>query len=140
MEQQNQIQEIVEAAILNLRQVAEVNTIIGQPILTSMGATILPVSQVTRGFVAGGGEYAVSGAQAGAYGLPFAGGAGAGVSIHPMGFLVCGRNGVRLLSAGSASPMERVAELIPQALENWKRLGDEQENAKPSPVRAAYQE
>ena len=140
MEQQNQIQEIVEAAILNLRQVAEVNTIIGQPILTSMGATILPVSQVTLGFVAGGGEYAVSGAQAGAYGLPFAGGAGAGVSIHPMGFLVCGRNGVRLLSAGSASPMERVAELIPQALENWKRLADEQENAKPSPVRAAYQE
>ena len=57
MEQQNQIQEIVEAAILNLRQVAEVNTIIGQPILTSMGATILPVSQVTLGFVAGGGEY-----------------------------------------------------------------------------------
>ena len=102
MEQQNQIQEIVEAAILNLRQVAEVNTIIGQPILTSMGATILPVSQVTLGFVAGGGEYAVSGAQAGAYGLPFAGGAGAGVSIHPMGFLVCGRNGVRLLSAGIA--------------------------------------
>ena len=95
---------------------------------------------VSFGFVAGGGEYAVSGAQAGAYGLPFAGGAGAGVSIHPMGFLVCGRNGVRLLSAGSASPMERVAELIPQALENWKRLGDEQENAKPSPVRAAYQE
>ena len=38
MEQQNQIQEIVEAAILNLRQVAEVNTIIGQPILTSMGS------------------------------------------------------------------------------------------------------
>ena len=63
-----------------------------------------------------------------------------GVSIHPMGFLVCGKNGVRLLSAGSASPMERVAELIPQALENWKRLGDEEENAKPSPVRAAYQE
>ena len=79
-------------------------------------------------------------ARDGADGLPFAGGAGAGVSIHPMGFLVCGRNGVRLLSAGSASPMERVAELIPQALENWKRLGDEQENAKPSPVRAAYQE
>ena len=44
------------------------------------------------------------------------------------------------MSAGSSSPMERVAELIPQALENWKRLGDEQENAKPSPVRAAYQE
>ena len=59
-----------------------------------------------------------------------------------LGRLLAGHTqaGVRLLSAGSASPMERVAELIPQALENWKRLGDEQENAKPSPVRAAYQE
>ena len=80
-----------------------------------------------------------AGAQAGATAFRLRA-ARAQVCIHPMGFLVCGRNGVRLLSAGSASPMERVAELIPQALENWKRLGDEQENAKPSPVRAAYQE
>ena len=123
-----------------IKDMVDVNTVIGDAVQTQDGSTIIPISRVSFGFVAGGGEYAVSGAQAGAYGLPFAGGAGAGVSIHPMGFLVCGRNGVRLLSAGSASPMERVAELIPQALENWKRLGDEQENAKPSPVRAAYQE
>ena len=122
MEQQNQIQEIVEAAILNLRQVAEVNTIIGQPILTSMGATILPVSQVTLGFVAGGGEYAVSGAQAGAYGLPFAGGAGAGVSIHPMGFLVCGRNGVRLfkmVKLCEQSNLEKIVDVTKDIVERF---------------------
>lgn len=92
------------------------------------------------GFVAGGGEYAVSGAQTGAYGMPFAGGAGAGVSIHPMGFLVCGRNGVRLLSAGSASPMERVAELIPQALESIKKMDEDEERERPPQTAGRYRE
>ena len=125
------IESLMGVSMEQIKDMVDVNTVIGDAVQTQDGSTIIPISRVSFGFVAGGGEYAVSGAQ---------GGAGAGVSIHPMGFLVCGRNGVRLLSAGSASPMERVAELIPQALENWKRLGDEQENAKPSPVRAAYQE
>ena len=137
---QHPIDNMMQTTMENIRSMVDVNTVVGSPVLGNKGTTIIPISKVSFGFIAGGGEYAVSGAQVGAYGLPFAGGAGAGVSIHPMGFLVCGRNGVRLLSAGSASPMERVAELIPQALENWKRLGDEQENVKPSPVRAAYQE
>lgn len=90
MEQQNQIQEIVEAAILNLRQVAEVNTIIGQPILTSMGATILPVSQVTLGFVAGGGEYGNSEKiLKNSYSKQFAGGTGGGATLTPWDFSFC---------------------------------------------------
>ena len=115
------IESLMGVSMEQIKDMVDVNTVIGDAVQTQDGSTIIPISRVS-------------------FGLPFAGGAGAGVSIHPMGFLVCGRNGVRLLSAGSASPMERVAELIPQALENWKRLGDEQENAKPSPVRAAYQE
>ena len=67
---------------------------------------------------------------------------GAGVSVHPMGFLVCSANGVRLLSASCASPMERIVEMIPQALEGLKALGDEEEEkSRPAQqVRAAYQE
>ena len=122
------------------KALVDVNTVIGDPVQTQDGSTIIPISRVAFGFVAGGGEYAVSGAQTGAYGMPFAGGAGAGVSIHPMGFLVCGRNGVRLLSAGSASPMERVAELIPQALESIKKMGEDEERERPPQVQAAYRE
>ncbi|MFR6025814.1 MAG: GerW family sporulation protein [Christensenellales bacterium] len=110
------IESLMGVSMDNIKDMVDVNTVIGDPVQTQDGSTIIPISRVAFGFVAGGGEYAVNGAQTGAYGMPFAGGAGAGVSIHPMGFLVCGRNGVRLLSAGSASPMERVAELIPQAL------------------------
>ena len=51
------IREIVETAITNLSRVAEVNTIVGQPLVTMDGTTILPVSQITFAFMAGGGEY-----------------------------------------------------------------------------------
>ena len=110
------IESLMGVSMEQIKDMVDVNTVIGDAVQTQDGSTIIPISRVSFGFVAGGGEYAVSGAQAGAYGLPFAGGAGAGVSIHPMGFLVCGKNGVRLLSAGSASPMERVAELIRRRL------------------------
>ena len=134
------IESLMGVSMDNIKDMVDVNTVIGDPVQTQDGSTIIPISRVAFGFVAGGGEYTVSGAQAGAYGMPFAGGAGAGVSIHPMGFLVCGNSGVRLLSAGSASPMERVAELIPQALEHLKKLEDEEEPSKPPQVQAAYRE
>ncbi len=134
------IESLMGVSMDNIKDMVDVNTVIGDAVQTQDGSTIIPISRVAFGFVAGGGEYAVSGAQTGAYGLPFAGGAGAGVSIHPMGFLVCGKNGVRLLSAGCASPMERVAELIPQAIESLKQLGDEDDQEKPPQVRAAYRE
>ena len=140
MQQQHPIDNMMLTTMESIRGMVDVNTVVGAPVMDQKGTTIIPISKVSFGFVAGGGEYAVSGAQTGAYGMPFAGGAGAGVSIHPMGFLVCGRNGVRLLSAGSASPMERVAELIPQALESIKKMDEDEERERPPQVQAAYRE
>ena len=126
----------------SIREMVDVNTVVGDPVKTQDGSTIIPISRVSFGFVAGGGEYAggVPPMQAGS--LPFAGGAGAGVTVHPMGFLVCSQSGVRLLSASCASPMERIVEMIPQALEGLKAMGEEKdEERRPSQqVRAAYQE
>ena len=115
------------------------HTVVGDPVQTQDGSTVIPISKVSFGFVAGGGEYACAGMQA--QENPFAGGAGAGVSVHPIGFLVCSQNGVRMLSAGCASPMERIVELIPQALEGLRATGDEDETRTENRrVRAAYQE
>ena len=114
------------------------HTVVGDPVQTQDGSTIIPISKVSFGFVAGGGEYACSSVQPQAE-LPFAGGAGAGVTVHPMGFLVCSANGVRMLSAGCATPMERIAEMIPQVLERLCTVDDEEERAA-ARVRAAYQE
>jgi len=115
--------------------------VVGDPVQTQDGSTIIPISKVSFGFVAGGGEYACSGMQMGED-LPFAGGAGAGVSVQPMGFLVCSANGVRMLSAQCSSPMERIVDMLPQALEKLGTMGGEDdEKLRPAArVRAAYQE
>ena len=58
-----------------------------------------------------------------------------------MGFLVCSQNGVRMLSAGCASPMERIVEIVGQALEGIRAIGEEDEPKEAARrVRAAYQE
>ena len=126
----------------SIREMVDVNTVVGDPVQTQDGSTIIPISKVSFGFVAGGGEYRCGPMREQAEGMPFAGGAGAGVSVHPMGFLVCSQNGVRLLSANCASPMERIVEMIPQALEGLKAMGEEEDTQRrPSQqVRAAYQE
>ncbi len=126
----------------SIREMVDVNTVVGDPVQTQDGSTIIPISKVSFGFVAGGGEYRCGMMRDQAEDMPFAGGAGAGVSVHPMGFLVCSQNGVRLLSANCASPMERIVEMIPQALEGLKAMGEEtEEERRPQrQVRAAYQE
>lgn len=135
------IESLMGTSMESIREMVDVNTVVGDPVHTQDGSTIIPISKVSFGFVAGGGEYACSSARADNE-LPFAGGSGAGVSVHPMGFLVCSANGVRMLSAGCASPMERIVEMLPQALEGLRAMGsdDEQERRTTAKVRAAYQE
>ena len=126
----------------SIREMVDVNTVVGDPVKTQDGSTIIPISRVSFGFVAGGGEYAGGLVQPQAENMPFAGGAGAGVTVHPMGFLVCTQGSVRLLSASYTSPLERIVEMIPQALEGIRAMGQESnEERVPKPqVRAAYQE
>jgi len=124
----------------SIREMVDVNTVVGDPVQTQDGSTIIPISKVSFGFLAGGGEYA--GGMPPQQDIPFAGGAGAGVTVHPMGFLVCSQNGVRLLSASCASPMERMVEMLPQALESIRAWGEEENEIRQpaAQVRAAYQE
>ena len=61
----------------SIREMVDVNTVVGDPVATQDGSTIIPVSRVSFGFVAGGGEYAGASVQMTGANLPFAGGAGA---------------------------------------------------------------
>ena len=134
------IESLMGTSMESIREMVDVNTVVGDAVQTQDGSTIIPVSKVSFGFVAGGGEYAMAHAQQ-TEDMPFAGGAGAGVSVQPVGFLVCSQNGVRLLSASCASPMERLVEILPQALEGIRAWGEEETQAQPQTrVRAAYQE
>ena len=107
------IESIMTGTLENLRDMIDVNTIIGEPIVTADGSTVIPVSRVSFGFVAGGGEVGAKPADAQ---TPFAGGTGAGVTVSPLGFLVTNQEQVRLLPAQCYQPIDRIIELIPQAL------------------------
>lgn len=118
------IENIMTTTMENIRDMVDVNTVIGEAIVTQDGSTVIPVSRVCFGFVAGGGEYRCAhpaqakalSADADAGRMPFAGGTGAGVTIQPMGFLVSTAGSVRLLPAQPYAPADRIIELAPQLM------------------------
>lgn len=134
------IESLMGTSMESIREMVDVNTVVGEAVKTQDGSTIIPISRVSFGFVAGGGEYGAAADMQ--EGKPFAGGAGAGVSVSPVGFLVCSQSGVRLLSAGGASAMERIVDMLPQALESIRASGGGEEDTKAAypRVQAAYQE
>lgn len=118
------IEGIMGATMDRMRDMVDVDTVIGEPITTCDGSTVIPISTVSFGFVSGGGEYRANPpkAQAEDGRMPFAGGTGAGVTIRPMGFLVQGRDSVRLLPAQPYAPVDRMIELAPQIMSEIRRL------------------
>ncbi|HML48520.1 MAG TPA: GerW family sporulation protein [Clostridia bacterium] len=137
------IQNLMSTTMENIKDMVDVNTVVGDPVQTSDGMTIIPISRVSFGFVAGGGEYSVEEKQTRSSGnngnsgdeLPFAGGSGAGVSVQPMGFLVVGQGQVKMLPTNYSTPVDRVMELIPQVLSEVKNVlsgsSDDSETVEP---------
>lgn len=113
------IENIMTATMENIRDMVDVNTVVGDPVTAAEGATIIPISRVSFGFVSGGGEY---GAKPELAATPFAGGTGAGVTVQPMGFLTIAGNQVRLTPVQYAAPVERVIDLLPGLMEDVKAL------------------
>ena len=119
-----QISDIVETAVQNLSKVAEVNTIIGKPIVTMDGTTIMPISQITFAFMAGGGEYGnkvppKKFLNDGSF-ANFAGGSGGGASLTPVGFLVIDREGVRVIEADRESTANKIFDVAKDLVKSFK--------------------
>ncbi len=113
----NRIEQVVDSAIDNLKRVIDTDTIVGQKIETQSGS-ILPLTKVSIGFVAGGGEYSSDEKQVKqTENYPFAGGTGAGVCVQPIGFLVIENGKVSLLRVDGKTPLDKLIENIPKAAE-----------------------
>ncbi len=123
---ENKLTEIISASLEQIKQVVDANTIIGNPITTPNGTTIIPVSKVTVGFASGGLDYlgknmkkvADAAAKPGSLQTNFGGGGGTGVSVQPVGFLVVGPTGeVELLNVGVSTPEADRIESISNIIE-----------------------
>ena len=116
---------LMQTAMASIKDMVDVNTVIGDPVVASGGATIIPISKVSFGYVTAGGDMA---AQDKRHPLPehadfpFAGGSGAGVSVQPVGFLVVSGDTVRMLPAQSLTVADRMVELLPGVVEDVKNL------------------
>ncbi|AIC95301.1 GerW family sporulation protein [Shouchella lehensis] len=118
------IQGLMKTAMENIKAMADVNTIVGDPVETPDGSVIMPVSKVGFGFAAGGSEFYTEHSQTYAeQGHPFGGGSGGGVSITPIAFLVVNHKGVNMVHLDSSTHLyERLLDLAPQAFEKIQHL------------------
>lgn len=124
--QKHPIDAMMQTTMEQIRSMVDVNTVVGTPVSGIRDTTIIPISKVSFGFIAGGGEYAVKEARNRALAseaYPFAGGTGAGVSVQPVGFLVVAEGTVKVLPAQSASAVDRIVELLPQLMEEFSQKG-----------------
>lgn len=116
----NKLKDIIQASLESIRTVVDANTVIGTPINTPQGATIIPVSKISVGFASGGLDYDGKAPQPGK-GSNFGGGGGTGMSVTPVGFLVVDPEGaVSLLNLGedgSPDTIGQIADLVEKSPE-----------------------
>lgn len=107
------ISGLMSTAMENIKNMVDVNTIVGDPVTAPDGTVIIPISKVSFGFAAGGSEFAAKGKD----GL-FGGGSGGGVSIHPVAFMVVGNGHIRLLPIESANrPIDKLVDYVPELVD-----------------------
>ena len=108
MSGEKNIEGLIGTAMEKLGGIVNVNTVVGQPIMAG-DLTIIPISRVSLGFVAGGGEYAAKDQPDPAFG----GGSGGGLSENPVGVLACSGGGVRYIPVSGQAPLDKLVDMTP---------------------------
>jgi sporulation protein YtfJ len=110
------IGELMETTMQKIREMVDVNTIVGEPIITADGITLIPISKVSFGFASGGSDF--QGKNTAAQNN-FGGGSGAGVSIVPVAFLVVKGESVKLIPVAppASTTIDRVIETVPEVID-----------------------
>ena len=118
MEEKHQIGEIMGVTMDKIKEMIDVNTIVGEPIRTPDGITIIPVSKVSMGFASGGSDVGAKTNK-----QMFGGGTGAGVSIAPIAFLVISGGNVRTIQlVEHVSPVDSAINALPDLVDRISAL------------------
>lgn len=127
MMREHPIEGLMSAAMNSIKDMVDVNTIIGDPIEASNNIVIIPISKVCFGFAAGGSEFSEEtideytrkekDEELIKYKLPFGGGAGAGVSINPVAFIIVQEENVKVLPVDHSSSIDRLLDYVPDLFE-----------------------
>ena len=110
------ISDLMKTTMEKMREMIDANTIIGEPITTADGVTLIPVSKVSLGFVGGGSDFPQKPDSKGA---GFGGGTGAGVNISPIAFVVASGTDVEMMyiTPPEITTVDRVIEKVPEVID-----------------------
>ena len=120
MDKKNSLNDLLRSSMEKVREMVDTNTIVGQPITTPDGITLIPISKVSFGFGGGGGDYGKAPKE------NFGGGAGAGVKIDPVAFLVVKDGITRVLpvAAPPKSTLDRIVDMTPDIMDKVEKYFD----------------
>ena len=125
------IDGLLDTALNSIQRMVDVKTIIGEPIETSNGNTIIPISKVIFGFAAGGSEFKeeavdkynkIEKEEQIQYKLPFGGGSGATVSKNPIAFLIVDKESIRLLQVNHTSTVDKLLDYVPEVINKMEKV------------------
>ena len=109
-------ERLMDTAFTKMRNLVDADVIVGTPITTADGASIIPINRITMGFVTGGGEYANKSGNGASDIFPFAGGSGAGMTVSPICFLVSDGNTVKVINMDEEKTSDKLLGLIPETV------------------------
>lgn len=117
------IQNLMNVTMDKIRQMVDSNTIVGEPITTPDGVTLIPITKVSVGYGGGGSDFVTKNYPANRDNA-FGGGAGAGVTITPMAFVVIRGESVRMLPIAepASTSVDRIVEMVPDILDRVEAL------------------
>ncbi len=112
----NPISQLMQTTMENVKNVLKVDTVVGDPIITPDGITLVPISKISLGFGGGGVEF---GAKKAGDDRPYGGGNATGVKIEPIGFLVIKEGTVRMINITppASTTVDRIIDLVPQVMD-----------------------
>lgn len=118
------IDNLMKSTMENLKDMIDVNTVIGDTIITGDGSSIVPISKVSFGFASGGSEFGTASkvSDSNICKHPFGGGSGAGVTVKPVAFLVLRNDTIRLLHVDQDNTYDRIVDYVPQILDTLKGI------------------
>ena len=116
------IENLMKSTMESIKDMIDVNTIVGDPIKSPDGTTIIPISKVCFGFASGGSEFTSIKAPDTSDKYPFGGGSGAGVTVKPVAFLVVKNDSIRLLSVDQQNTYDKIVDTVPQIFDIIKGM------------------
>lgn len=115
MATENKIPEIIRSSMENIRSMVDANTVVGDPIVTANGTTIIPISKISVGIASGGLDYNPK-KEAAPRPQNFGGGGGTGLTVNPVGFLIVDTDGdvefINIGQKGKPDPVDQIADFV----------------------------